>query len=210
MMKNNSESAELHDLLHEARAGNAEAFEQLFQRHRDTLRQIVALRMDPRLSSRVDASDIIQDAHAVAIERFADYLERQPVSFHVWLRQIVQDQLLTAYRRHMRADRRTVHREIPLPEQSSLALAEQLTEHGPTASQQVARAEQIRRVRVALGQLVDEDREILLLRHFEQLSHKEIGYILHLEPAAARKRYGRALIRLGKIMRDIGLTESQL
>lgn len=209
-MNKNSESAELHDLLQKARTGDAEAFEQLFQCHRNTLRQIVALRMDPRLSSRVDASDIIQDAHAVATQRFPDYLEHQPVSFRVWLRQIVQDQLLMAYRRHMRADRRTVHREIPLPEQSSVALAEQLTAHGPAPSQQVARAEQIRRIRAALGQLVDEDREILLLRHFEQLSYKEIGYILHLESAAARKRYGRALIRLGNVMRDMGMTESQL
>jgi len=209
-MSENSESAQLHGLLQEAQMGNAEAFEQLFQSHRDTLRQIVALRMDPRLSSRVDASDIIQDAHAVAIQRFPDYVERQPVSFRVWLRQIVQDQLLKAYQRHVCADRRTVHREIPLPEQSSVALAEQLTTHGPTASQVVARAEQIRRVRVALGRLADDDREILWLRHFEQLAHKEIGYILRLESAAARKRYGRALIRLGKIIRDMGLTESQL
>jgi len=209
-MNKKSESAELHDLLQKALAGNAEAFEQLFQCHRDTLRQIVALRMDPRLSSRVDASDIIQDAHAVATQRFPDYLERQPVSFRVWLRQIVQDQLLMAYRRHMRADRRTIHREIPLPEQSSVALAEQLTAHDPAPCQQVARAEQIRRIRTALGQLVDEDREILLMRHYEQLSYKEIGYILHLESAAARKRYGRALIRLGNIMRDMGLTESQI
>jgi len=209
-MNKNSESAELHDLLQKARMGNSKAFEQLFQLHRDTLRQIVALRMDPHLSSRVDASDIIQDAYAVAAQRFPDYLEREPVSFRVWLRQIVQDQLLMACRRHIRADRRSVYREVPLPEQSSVALAEQLTEQSPAPSQQIARAEQIRHVRVALGQLGDEDREILLMRHFEQLSYKEIGYILHVESAAARKRYGRALIRLGNIMRDMGFTESQL
>ena len=210
MMNKNDESAELHDLLQKAQTGDAEAFEQLFQCHRNTLRQIVALRMDPRLSSRVDASDIIQDAHAVAAQRFPDYLEREPVSFRVWLRQIVQDQLLMACRRHMRADRRSVYREVPLPEQSSVALAEQLTAQGPAPSQQIARAEQIRHVRVALGQLGDEDREILLMRHFELLSYKEIGYILHLESATARKRYGRALIRLGNIMRDMGMTESQI
>ncbi len=210
MIEKNRESEELHDLLQKARTGSAEAFEQLFQRHRETLRQIIALRMDPRLSQRVDASDIIQDAHVVATQRFPDYLERQPVSFRVWLRQIVQDQLVTAHRRHLRADRRTVYREIPLPEQSSAALAERLTARGPTPSQQVARTEQIRRVRAALGQLADEDREILLLRHFEQLSYKEISYVLQLDAAAARKRYGRALVRLGNVMRDMGLTESQL
>jgi RNA polymerase sigma-70 factor, ECF subfamily len=210
MINKNNESAELHEMLQQAKKGDTEAFEQLFGRYRDTLRQIVALRMDPRLRSRVDASDIIQDAQVVATQRFGDYLERQPVSFRVWLRQIVQDQVLMAYRRHMRADRRTVRREVPLPDQSSVALAEQLVAHGPTPSQQVARDEQVRRIRVALGQLSDEDRDILLLRHFEQLSHDEIAYVLHIQSATARKRYGRALIRLGTLTRDLGLTESQL
>lgn len=210
MINENNKSVKLHELLQKARTGNAEAFEQLFQFYRDTLGQIVALRMDPHLSSRIDASDIIQEAYVVAAKRFPDYLECQSVSFRVWLRQIIQDQLLMAYRRHVRADRRSVYREIPLPEQSSVALVEQLTTKGPAPSQQIARAEQIRQVRAALGQLVNEDREILLMRHFEQLSYNEIGYILHLESAAARKRYGRALIRLGSIMRNMGLSESQL
>ena len=170
----------------------------------------MALRLDPRLRRRIDASDIVQEAHVVAAQRLKDYLEHEPVSFHVWLRQIVQDQLLMAYRRHVRADRRTVQREMPLPEQSSIALAERLVDEGPSPSQQVARDEQLRGLRRALEQLSDGDRDILMLRHFEQLSHDEIGYVLHITPATARKRYGRALIRLGSLTRDMGVTESQL
>jgi len=210
MINKNIESADVKRLMEQAQKGNVEAFERLFQCYRDYMQQIVALRMDPRLRRRIDASDIIQEAYVVATQRIQDYLQREPVSFRLWLRQIVQDQLLMAYRKHVRADRRTVNREIPLPEQSSLELAGQLADRGPTPSQRAARAEQVRRVRVALGQLSDEHRDILLLRNFEQLSYEEIGYILHIESAAARQRYGRALIQLGRKMRDMGLTESQI
>jgi RNA polymerase sigma-70 factor (ECF subfamily) len=210
MVNQNSESAELNRLLQKAQKGDPQAFEQLFQFYRDTLEQTVALRMDRQLQNRIGVSDIIQDAHMVASRRFHDYLERKPVSFRVWLRQIVQDQLVMAYRKHVLVAGRTVRREIPLPEKSSAALAEQLITRGPTPSQQAVRKEQIRRVQMALEHLAVEDREILLLRDFEQLSYKEISYVLQIESAAARKRYGRALIRLGKLVRDMGLTESQL
>jgi len=210
MINKNNEPAELHGLLQKAQNGDAEAFEQLFHCYRDTLLQTVALRMDPRLRSRVDASDIVQEAHVVAVQRFQDYLERKPVSFRVWLRQIVQDRLLMAYRKHVLAERRTVQREMSLPEQSSVALAEKLADRGPSPSQNVARDEQVRRLRAALGHLSAGDRDILLLRHFEQLSYEEIGYVLHIKSAATRKRYGRALIRLGTLTRDMGVTESQI
>ena len=210
MISKHDNSVEVGNLLQAARQGSTRAFDQLFSRHRESLERIVTLRLDPRLRHRIDASDIVQEAHVVAAQRIQDYLEHEPVSFHVWLRQIVQDQLLMAYRRHVRADRRTVQREMLLPEQSSIALAECLIDNGPSPSQQVARNEQLRRLRRALDHLSEKDRDILMLRHFEQLSHEEIGYVLHITPAAARKRYGRALIRLGALTRDMGVTESQL
>lgn len=210
MINQNTESAEVKRLVEQAQQGNVEAFEQLFQCYRDYMQRMVALRLDPRLRRRIGASDIVQEAHVVATQRIHDFLQREPVSFRLWLRQIVQDQLLMAYRRHLGAARRTVKRELPLPEKSSLELAGQLADRNPTPSQRVARAEQVRRVRVALGQLSDSHRDILLLRNFEQLSFEEIGYILHIKPTAARQRYGRALIRLGRKMRDMGLTESQI
>ena len=197
-------------LLERACSGSEEAFELLFERYRDYLHQVVTMRMNPQMSYRVDASDILQEAHMVATKRLQDYLRRKPVSFRVWLRQITHDQLLMAYRKHIQAERRTVNREIPLPEQSSIQLARQLMDHGPTPSQQVARDEQVRCIRRALGRLPEDDRNIILMRNYEQLSFEEIGYVLHIESATARKRYGRALIRLGNITRDMGLTESQI
>lgn len=197
-------------LLEQARAGDAEAIERLFQNHRAYLHGVVAARLASCLRARVDASDIVQEAEVVAARRMSDYLQRQPVAFRLWLRQIAQDQLLMAYRRHIGAERRTVTREIPLPERSSLELARQLVDKGPSPSQQAVRAEQIRSVQQALGRLSTNDQEVLMMRNHEQLSFDEIGYVLRIEPAAARKRYGRALVRLGKIVHNTGLTESQI
>ena len=197
-------------LLERACSGSEEAFEQLFQRYRGYLHQVVTMRLDPQMSQRVDASDIIQEAQIVAIRRLQDYRRGKPVSFRVWLRQIAHDQLVMAYRKHVQAERRTVNREIPLPEQSSIRLAGQLMDNGPTPSQQVARDEQVRCIRRALGRLPDNDRNIILMRNCEQLSFDDIGYVLHIKPATARKRYGRALIKLSNITREMGLTESQI
>lgn len=205
-----SESVDTRGLLERARAGEAEAVERLFQAHRAYLHRVVAARLADCLRRRVDASDIVQEAEAVAVARMSDYLKRQPVAFRLWLRQIAQDRLLMAYRRHVGADRRTVMREMPLPEQSSVALARELADSRPSPSQQAARDEQVRCIQQALGRLSAGDREVLLMRNHEQLSFDEIGYVLRIEPAAARKRYGRALLRLSKIVHDAGLTESQL
>ncbi len=202
--------ADTEQLLERVSSGDEDACEQLFRRHRRYLRQAVAMRLDPRISSRVDASDIIQEAQIVATKRLQDYLRCKPVSFRVWLHQIAHDRLLMAHRKHVQAKRRTIDREIPLPEQSSIRLARRLTSNVPTPSQQMARDEQVRCIRRALGRLSDDNRNIILMRTFEQMTFDEIGYVLHIEPATARKRYGRALIQLGTITRDMGLTESQI
>jgi RNA polymerase sigma-70 factor (ECF subfamily) len=113
-------------------------------------------------------------------------------------------------RRHVKAARRAVDREVALPVRSSLLLAQQLIAPGSTPSQKLDHQELARRVRRAVAQLQDADREVLLMRTFEGLSFEEVGYLLEIDPAAARKRHGRALLRLHKILTEGGLTESQL
>ena len=145
-----------------------------------------------------------------ANRRLMEYLEKEPVSFHVWLRQIARDQLLMARRHHVDAAQRAVTREVQLPERSALQLAEKLITDGSTPSQHLAKKEQAQRIREGLNKLSDMDREILLMRNLEQLTYKDISYLLEIEPAAAKMRHGRALIRLGKILHTNGLTESQI
>src|SRR5262249_47859390 len=119
-------------------------------------------------------------------------------------------QVIALWRRHVGADRRAVGREMALPDRSSLALARWLTAAGATPSCQLHRDELVRRVRQALDRLPDVDREILLMRTFEGLSYDEVSSLLGIEPTAARKRHGRAVLRLHQLLAESGLTESQV
>src|SRR5437588_12162082 len=191
-------------LLRLGQAGDRAAFEALFARHRADLWRLVELRLDPRLRPRVDPSDVVQEAHLEAFRRLGAYLERRPLPFRLWLRQIVYDHTLKARRRHLGTARRDAAREVPLPERSSLLLARQLLAGGPTPSQQLDRRELAARLRRALAQLPEADRELILMRHFEGLSNQEVGCLLGADPATVSKRHGRALLRLHRILFEGG------
>jgi RNA polymerase sigma-70 factor, ECF subfamily len=205
-----SDSAEVLALLSRAKAGEKQAFDRLFALCEAQLRRFVDLRLDPKLRPRVDTSDIIQEAHLEAVRRLDDFLKNPTLPFKLWLRQITLDRLLMMRRRHVGAARRSLAREAALPDGSSCALARQLVAAHSTPSQQVGREELARRVREAVAQLAEADREVILMRTFESLSFEEIAHLIGVEAAAARKRHGRALLRLHKILTDDGLTESQL
>jgi RNA polymerase sigma-70 factor, ECF subfamily len=205
-----SDSAEVLALLSRARTGEKLAFDRLFALCESQLRRFVDLRLDPKLRPRVDPSDVVQEAHLEAFRRLDDFLETPTLPFKLWLRQITLDRLLMMRRRHVGAARRSLAREAALPDGSSCALARQLIAAGSTPSQQVGREEMARRVREAVARLADADREVILMRTFESLSFEEIARLIGVEAAAARKRHGRALLRLHKILTDDGLTESQL
>lgn len=202
------DSAETQDLLRQAEAGDRQAFEELFVRFRPDLRRFVALRLDPRLLARLDPSDVVQEAQLEALRRLPDFLARRPMPFHLWLRKTAYERLLKVRRRHVEAAQRAVGREVPLPDRSSLLLAQQLLAGGSTPSQQLFRREAARRVGQALAQLPEADREIVLMRNVDGLSYQEVSCLLEVDAAAARKRYGRALLRLRRILFDSGLLES--
>ena len=204
------DAGESQELLQQAATGQAAAVEELFARYRVYLRQFVELRLDPRLRARVDPSDVVQEAQLEAVRRLKAYLERPPLPFRLWLRQLAHDRILKMYRHHATAARRTVQREQPLPERSSLLLAQQLLASASTPSQQVSRRELAGRLRQAMSELSENDREILLLRNFEGLSNEEVGCLLGINPATASQRHGRALLRLHKLLFAGGLTDSQL
>jgi RNA polymerase sigma-70 factor (ECF subfamily) len=204
------DSADTFRLLRQAEAGDRLAFEELFVRHRRYLRQVIDLRLDPRLRTRVDASDIVQEAHCEALRRLEVYLEARPLPFRLWLRQIACDCALKARRQHLGTARRALNREMALPERSSLLLARQLAASGGSPSRALARGEMVARVRTALDRLSEADREIILLRHFEGLSNQEVGSLLGIDSATASKRHGRAMLRLHRILFEGGLRESQL
>jgi RNA polymerase sigma-70 factor (ECF subfamily) len=204
------DSIETQSLLLQAQSGDRRAFDELFARHRAALRRAVELRLDAKLRARVDPSDVVQETHLEAYQRLPDYLERRPMPFRLWLRKTAYERLLKVQRQHLKTAKRAAGREVALPQESSMLLAEELLATGPTPSQQVARKELARRLRSALGELPASQREVLLMRNFEGLSYQEVAYILDIDAAAARKRYGRALLQLRRRLLECGLRESEL
>jgi RNA polymerase sigma-70 factor (ECF subfamily) len=190
-----------HDLLVRARSGDREALNQIFARHRERLRRMVQMRLDWRLQARIDASDVIQDAYLEAARRLDDYFRDAMVPFFLWLRLVVGEQLTNLHRHHLGVQLRDARREVSLyraalPEASSAALAAQLLGQHTSPSEAAMRAERLLRFQEAINRLDPLDREVLSLRHFEQLSRAETAQALGIEEAAAAKRYIRALKRL--------------
>ncbi|MCP5519530.1 MAG: sigma-70 family RNA polymerase sigma factor [Verrucomicrobiales bacterium] len=182
------------------RAGDREAAEQVFAFHRRHLLRTARSHLDGRIQGRLDPSDVVQNALCEAARRLPDYLAKEPVSFALWLRQIVLDEVHKAWRRHGQAARRSVTKEMPLPDRSSLILARQLPRAQSSPSQHLSRKETARRVRAAMERLPDSDRIALELRHFEEQPYAEIGLIMGISEQAARKRCVRALLRLGQML----------
>jgi RNA polymerase sigma-70 factor (ECF subfamily) len=195
-------------LIDQIGQGDRLALDQLLARCRANLREFVDYHLDPRLRPRLDPSDVVQEVQMEVVRRMDDFLRRRPMPFHLWVRKTAYERLLNLKRDHRRA-RRSINREMPWPDRSSLLLVRPLIQGGPSPSQQAEAREFAEKVSQAVAELAETDREILTMRHAEELSYEEIGYLLDIEPAAARKRYGRSLIRLQRILTDRGLLEDR-
>ncbi len=196
---------ESHDELDRLRRFGEEAVAELFGRYRQKLLRMIALRIDARVLGKVDAEDVLQDAFMEAARRIQDYLDRPSVPFFVWLRQIAGQVLIDTHRRYLGAKMRDVNLEVTLHRAGSAGtssafwvahLADSLT----TPSQFAVREEMVSELRAALGELDEIDREVLVLRHLEELSNNEVAEVLGLDKYAASKRYLRALKRLRRVM----------
>jgi RNA polymerase sigma-70 factor (ECF subfamily) len=203
------EAAEIQDLLVRARQGEPAAFADLFARHREQLRRAISWRLDRRLAARVDVSDVLQETYLEAARRLPAYLQSPEMPFHLWLRWLAGEKVLAAHRQHLLADKRAVGREVPpLPVDSSAQFVNGLVGQGPTPSRAAAALEAAERLRLALQKLDDLEREIILWRHFEQLTNREIAQLLRIGEAAANKRYIRALDRLRGLLLNLGISGS--
>jgi RNA polymerase sigma-70 factor (ECF subfamily) len=195
-------------LLQKAGQGTTEAVGEVLAAHRDYLRRVIDLRLDACLRARFDPSDVVQEALLDAVQRLPDYLARRPMPFRLWLRQTACQRLIDLRRQHLGAACRTVEREWPVPARSSVLLARALLGTPSTPQQILEEQELVGRVRQALATLAEEDAEVILLRNFEDLSNQEAAKVLEIDPAAASKRYGRALLRLRQRLVDLGLADT--
>ena len=201
--------ADTETLLQRASQGDRGAVGELLSRHRCRLRQMVAVRIDPRLKSRVDPSDVVQDALMDAARMLPEYLRNRPLPYYPWLRQIAWQRLYDLHVRHVQAKCRSVTREagqdMALSDESVQQLARRLAESGTSPSRTLLRGELRRRVRQSLEHLKAIDREVLILRYLEQLSAKEIAAVLGITESAVNMRQLRALRRLqGLLGNDLG------
>jgi RNA polymerase sigma-70 factor (ECF subfamily) len=200
-----SNSTETNALLQQAAAGDSQRWGELLTRHKERLRRMVALRLDQRLQRRLDASDVLQEAYLEAWSRLGEYVRDPAVPFFLWLRFLVGQKLVTLHRHHLGREMRDAGREVSLyrgalPEASSAALAAQLLGHDTRPSEAALRIELKIRLQSALNQMDPIDREVIALRHFEQLSRAETAQALQMRESAVSKRYVRALERLKDIL----------
>lgn len=201
---------DIRNLLDRARNGDAGAIEALFAQHREPLRRAVALRLDGRLAARCDASDVVQQTLLEAVRRLPLYLERQQIPFPLWLHGLAREKLIDVHRRQMLAGKRAASRELPpLPVDSSAAFVRGMLGREPSPSHALQAAELAEQLRIALGRLDDDERDLILWRHFEQLSNSDVAALLKVNEAAASKRYVRALERLRGFLEGLGLSASE-
>jgi RNA polymerase sigma-70 factor (ECF subfamily) len=170
----------------------------LFEEHRPKLLAMVRRRIDPALAAKVSAEDVVNEAFLVARRKWPTFEERSSASTYAWLYRTVRDCLIDAWRRHTR-DCRDARQEMPWPEQSSVEVGLGLVSPGTSPSAALAREELCEQVRQVMALLRDGDREILWMRHADDLSHREIAAVLGIEENAAHQRYHRALGRLSDL-----------
>jgi RNA polymerase sigma-70 factor, ECF subfamily len=185
--------------------GGDQALADVMAEHSSRLRRIVELRVDPRLSGRVDVADVLQEAFLEARKRLPRYLAEPSMPVFLWLRGVVLETLIDFHRRHLGAQMRDASRDVslltaPSPLASSVALAAYLAGSLTSPSRAAIRAETVQQIETALAEMDEIDREVLILRHFEQLTNDEVATALGVKKAAASRRYMRALTRFRKVL----------
>jgi RNA polymerase sigma-70 factor (ECF subfamily) len=199
-------AADFEQLVTRARGGDEHAKAALLGQQRARLCQLVSMRIDKRMAARLDPSDVVQDAMQAAHQRFEEYLQDTSRPFYVWLRGITLDRLVDTFRRHVGAQKRSVLREQPgglwISDESEHELANRLVTGSLSPGSRLLQAEMLARVQQALTQLGPADREVLVLRHLEQLNVDEIAQVLGITKVAATTRHFRALERLREVLGD--------
>jgi RNA polymerase sigma-70 factor, ECF subfamily len=187
------------------RSQGDQALAEVMAQHAPRLQQTVELRLDPRLAGRVDAADVMQEVFLGARQRLPRYLAESSVPVFVWLRGVVLDTLVDLHRRHLGAKMRDAGQEVSLQrpastQASSVALAAYLLGDATSPSQAAIRDETVRQIEAALADMDEIDREVLILRHFEQLTNDEVAAVVGVKKAAASRRYMRALARFRQVL----------
>ncbi len=195
-------------LLERLKNGDDQALATLFAQHRDRLLRMVEFRLDTRLQGRVGAEDVLQEGYLDAAKRLRHFSEGNSASFFIWLRMVVTQTLIDVHRRHLGAQMRDAGREVrirgaPFSQATSFSLAAGLLGRFTSPTLAARRAEMAEQLRTALEDMDPIDREVLALRHFEELTNSEVAEELGIQQKAASIRYIRALRRLKDLLTEV-------
>ena len=204
----NVPTEETPELVNRVIRGDVDALADLFSFHRQRLWRMVHFRMDQRLAGRVDADDVLQEAWIRAVDRIGSFIVGASRSTFIWFRMIVTQTLVEVHRRHVGAQKRSAAREFSIhggwsSDSTSLSLAHHLMGHLSSPSNAAIHAELSKQLDQALSTMSDIDREVLALRHFEELTNSETAQVLDMSEQAASARYVRALSRLRHVIQAI-------
>ncbi len=178
-------------------------FEQRVENLLPRLQQFIDLRLDSQARGRLQASTIVQEACLDALRRQTDYERLDGVPLYVWLRGLARDRLVDSYRRSFGvANRDRQPGEGVAPPVSSAAIVETLVAKKRALPEFGSGRDEIGRLVETLEVLSPEDREIITMRHFEQLSNGEVAEVLGLSESTSSARYVRALERLGASLKE--------
>ncbi len=193
--------------LRDLQAGGEQALARVYSHYHDQLARMIEFRLDRHLLARLDVDDVLQETYLVLARRLDSFLRNPAVPVFVWLRAMTEQVLVDTHRRHLRSQKRDARRDVPLNRRAgagttSISIAARLVDSLTSPSQAAVRADMQEHLRAALERMEPIDREVLALRHFEELSNGEVAMVLGLSAAAACNRYTRALERLSKIMQE--------
>jgi RNA polymerase sigma-70 factor, ECF subfamily len=195
--------------LDQLRADGVQALAQVLSHYRERLVKMIDFRLDTRLMGRLDVDDVLQEVYLMSARRLDDFLANPAVPTFVWMRTMAQQVLADVHRRHLGAQKRDARRDVPLHRRqgdgaTSGSIAARLADSLTSPSKAAARADMRQHLYSAFEQMDPIDREVLALRHFEDLTNGEVAAVLGLKQAAASNRYVRALKRLREIMTAAG------
>ncbi len=200
-----NEDVKLDRLLELAVNGDRASWGTLMTLQVDRLSRLIALRLDRRVQARIDAADVIQEIYLEAWQHLPEYMRNQSLPFYLWLRGLAGKKLLELHRHHLSTKKRDARREQPrfrmsMPDTTTDAISSMLVDSGTSPSKAAARVEVRQQLQEALDGMDEIDREVLVLRHFEQLSPEETATVLEIEEKAAGMRYLRAIKRLREVL----------
>jgi RNA polymerase sigma-70 factor (ECF subfamily) len=197
-----NDSVQVQQWIDQVKGGRVEVIGRLCDHYRNRLLGMIAIRMDQRLATRFGESDVLQEVYIEAVRRIDEYAADSRVDFYVWLRGLAMQRLAKLSRDHIHAGKRTTQREVDLNGGSAVLLANHMFATKPGPLTNLIHKELRHQLQLALERLPAEQREVIAMRHFEQMSNREVAQALGVSESGATRRYGRALRQLQRMIAD--------